>query len=50
MVHRFSKENAFNNSSVMCEALKIFYGHVFASMICSGYDENLLIHHMISDK
>ena len=39
MVKHGVQKNFFNNPSVMCEGLKIFYGHVVKRMIESGIDQ-----------
>lgn len=36
MVNRYSSNNGFNNPSVLCESLKVFYIHVFNYLIDHG--------------
>lgn len=36
MVHRYSRDNNFNNPSVMCDGLKMFYALVAQYLINNG--------------
>jgi uncharacterized protein len=54
MVHRYSKEGRFNNPSVFCEGLKIFYAHVAKCLVEKGLpvnflEEQLLTPHVLKD-
>ncbi len=40
MVHRFSKKNAFNNPTIYCQSIKIFYSHVAKYLINNNYPLN----------
>lgn len=39
MINRYSKENEFNNPSVLCDALKIFYLHVTKYLLSQGVEK-----------
>lgn len=42
LIHRFSKENGFNNESILCESLKKIYAHVGSYLINNGMPFHLL--------
>lgn len=39
--NRFSRENGFNNPSIYCEGLKLFYDHVRTRLVEAGYPATL---------
>jgi uncharacterized protein len=47
LINRFSLENGFNNSSVVCEALKQFYSHVAAYLLRVGLDFDKLTNSLL---
>ncbi len=43
IIHRYSSDNLFSNSSVMCEGLKIFYKEVALYLLRNGYSLESII-------
>lgn len=43
LIHRYSSANGFQNKSVLCEGLKMFYSHVAAYLIANGLSLDSLI-------
>lgn len=40
------EKHMFDNKSVMCEGLKIFYGHVVKRMVENGIDQQTIARHL----
>jgi uncharacterized protein len=44
--NRFGNANGFNNPSVYCAGLKIFFNHVYERLVEGGYPEQMLRHRL----
>lgn len=47
LVHRYSRRDGFNNKSILCEGLKLFYSHVAAYLLEKGLSVDFLIEKLI---
>lgn len=50
LVHRFSKENYFDNPTVYCEGLKSVYKHVATYMLNHGLSEDVMYQNLFPEK
>jgi uncharacterized protein len=45
--NRFSRERGFDNPSIFCDGLKMFYGHVLRFLVSNGYPREELMSQLI---
>lgn len=49
LIHRYSKENGFNNPSIYCEGLKLFYKHASTVLMQHGIKQNDIEENLIKN-
>lgn len=48
--NRYAKSNGFDNPSIFCEGLKIFYSHVINYLIENGYPKDRIEQYLLSEE